>query len=178
MRYSTLYNIILEQIRSYARKAGEREDGIAKGIALEREDGEQCERALVEGSIAKDSARLTALDRLIAKLYEDMVENRISPENFNSLLQRSQAEQNALRNRLERSTERLVKQDREQEDDSRWIAVIKEYADVKELDAAMLNKLVRKIVIHEDPDGNTVRQTVEVHFNFMGQTEKYMLVRE
>ena len=132
----------------------------------------------MEKSIAEDTARLAAIEKLIAKLYEDMIADRVSPENFNSLLERSQAEQKTLKNRVELNAGRLDKQEREREDNSRWIALIREYAGLEELDAATLNQLIKKIVVHEDADGNIIRQTVEIHFNFLNQTDKYKLIRQ
>jgi len=178
MKYDTLFNIILEQIQKYARQAFENEDEIAGRLMRDSEQDGQGETALVEKSIAEDTARLAAIEKLIAKLYEDMIADRVTPENFNSLLERSQAEQKALRNRVELNAGRLDEQEREREDNSRWIALIREYADIQELDAATLHQLIKKIVVHEDTDGNIIRQTVEIHFNFLNQTDKYKLIRE
>jgi DNA invertase Pin-like site-specific DNA recombinase len=176
--YDVLYSIILEQIRSYARQALENEDEIAGRLMRDNEQDAQGERALVEKSMAEDTARLAALDRLIQKLYEDMIAEKVSAENFNSILERSQAEQKALKNRVELSAARLGQQEREREDNSRWITLIREYADIQELDTATLNQLIKKIVVHEDTDGCIIRQTVEIHFNFVNQTDKYKLIRE
>ena len=178
IKYDVLYGIILEQIRSYAKQALENEDEIAGRLMRERRENEQGERALVEKSIADDSARLAALDKLIAKLYEDMVADRVSAENFNSILERSQAEQKALKNRVEHNTARLAKQEQERDNNNRWIMLIREYADIQGLDAATLNQLIKKIVIHEDMDGSIIRQTVEIYFNFMDLTDKYKLIRQ
>jgi len=52
------------------------------------------------------------------------------------------------------------------------------YTDIQELDTATLQRLIKKIVIHEDLDGDIIRQTVEIHFNFKGQPDKYKLIRE
>ena len=41
-----------------------------------------------------------------------------------------------------------------------------------------LNLLVQKIVVHEDTDGDTVRQTVEIHFNFNDKADKRRIIRE
>ena len=128
-------------------------------------------------AIAEDTARLSALDKFVSKLYNDMIADRISPDNFNDFLQKSQAEQASLKNRVEHNTARIA--DKEQsEDNSRWIGLIREYADVKELDAAMLNQLIKKIVVHEDMDENSIKQTVEIHFNFKNHTEKTTVIRE
>ena len=177
MKYDTLYGIILEQIRSYARHALENEDEIAVQLMRESEQDEHGERAIIEKSIAEDTARLAALDKLIAKL-EDMIDDRISTENFNTILSKSQAEQSALKNRIEHSATRLVKQEQERDDNSRWVMLIREYADIQELDTETLNQLIKKIVVHEDIDGNIIRQTVEIDFNFKSHTDKYKLIRE
>jgi len=89
-----------------------------------------------------------------------MIADRVSPENFNSLLERSQAEQKALKNRMELNRARLDGQEREREDNSRWIMLIREYADIQELDAEMLNQLIRKIVIYDN--SRTIPCTIAV----------------
>ena len=61
---------------------------------------------------------------------------------------------------------------------TRWLEIIKDYADIQKLDAVTLNRLVQKIVIHEDIDGETVRQTVEIHFNFNDKADKRRIIRE
>ncbi len=178
MKYDTLYNIVLEQIQKYAKQALENEGEIAGQLMRDSEQDEQGERAIVAKSIAEDTARLAAIEKLIAKLYEDMIAERVSAENFNSLLERSQAEQKALKNRLAHSTARLDNEEREREDNDRWITLIREYADIQALDAVTLNQLIKKIVIYEDMDGSIIRQTVEIHFNFGNRTDKYKLIRE
>jgi len=58
------------------------------------------------------------------------------------------------------------------------LELVKEYVDLQELDGDTLQRLIKKIVVHEDMDGGIIRQTVEIHFNFMGQPDKYKLIRE
>lgn len=178
MKYDVLYNIVLEQIRSYAAKALENEAEVVSQLASQSRGDFDSERTLIKKAIAEDTARLASIEKLIVKLYEDMVEERISTENFNAILSRSQSEQQALRERLGHSQNRLACEQQEQDDTTRWIELIKEYADIQELDTATLQRLVKKIVIHEDLDGDIIRQTVEIHFNFMGQPDKYKLIRE
>ena len=178
MRYDTIYGIVLEQIRSYAAKALSDEKTVIAQLALHSQGELESERRIVEKVIAEDTARLAALDKLIAKLYEDMIEERISTENFNTILSKSQAEQKALRDRLRHSQSRLDREQQEQDDTTRWIELIKEYANIGELDTTTLQRLIKRIVIHEDTDGGIIRQTVEIHFNFMGQPDTYKLIRE
>ena len=46
-----------------------------------------------------------------------------------------------------------------------WEA-IQEYADITELDAATLNRLIKEIVVHESIDSDKTRHiSIEIHFN-------------
>ena len=178
MKYDVLYSIVLEQIRSYAAKALEDETEVVAQLTSRSQGQFDSERALIEKAITEDTARLASIEKLIAKLYEDMIAERINTENFNAILSKSQAEQTALRERLQHNQSRLDREHQEQDDTNRWIELIKEYAEIQELDTATLQRLIKKIVIHEDLDGEIIRQTVEIHFNFKGQPDKYKLIRE
>ena len=178
IKYDTLYGIVLEQIRSCAEKALADEQEAAEQLRENCQADEQAERLLIEQSIAEDSERIDALERIISRVYEDMVAGRITEDNFNRILERSQTEQTTLKNRVMLNRQRLTQQDQEQEDNTRWLEIIKDYADIQELDAVTLNRLVQKIVIHEDMDSDTTRQTVEIHFNFNNQADKRRIVRE
>ncbi|MBP5717702.1 MAG: DUF4368 domain-containing protein, partial [Abditibacteriota bacterium] len=74
--------------------------------------------------------------------------------------------------------ERLDRQDRERADSAKFADIIREYADIQELDAVTLNRLIQKIVVHEDRDGDTLFQTVEIFFNFNPTPDKTTLIRE
>ena len=178
IKYDTLYNIVLEQIRACARKALSDEQEAAAQLRENCQADEQAEREAIQRSIDEDTERITALERIISRVYEDMIAQRISEDNFNRILENSQTEQATLKNRVTLNRERLSQQTQEQEDNTRWLEIIKDYADIQELDAVTLNRLGQKIVIHEDKDGDTVRQTVEIHFNFNNQADKRRLIRE
>lgn len=51
-------------------------------------------------------------------------------------------------------------------DAQQWKEAISQYADIQELDAATLNRLVRSIVVHEKINDDGERHiTIEIHFN-------------
>lgn len=178
IRFETLYGIVLEQIRACAQRALSDEQAVTDELSKDFAAEERAEREAIERSITEDSEKLAALERIISRVYADMVAGRISEENFDHILASSQAEQNMLKSRVKLAQERLVQQDKQQEDNDRWLNLIKEYADIRELDAVTLNRLIQKIVVYEDTEGDAVRQTVEIHFNFRDQTDKKRLVRQ
>ena len=178
MKYEVLYSIVLEQIRHYAAQALGNRTEVIRQLSSQSQADLEDEYTLIRKSIDEDTARLSAIETLITKLYEDRIAERITTENFDAILTRSQNEQKTLRDRLEHNRHRLDQKTQEQDDTTRWTELIKEYADIQELDMATLQRLIRKIVIHEDLDGSIIRQTVEIHFNFMEQPDKYKLIRE
>ena len=118
---------------------------------------------------AKD--RLTVLDRMVSRLYEDMLSEKISPETFEKLLTKTQEEQEALKSQIAEDEDRMSDDNRIIDETQEWLDVIREYADIKELDAATLNRLVKEILVHEEIDKNRKRHiSVEIHFNFKSMT--------
>ncbi len=51
-------------------------------------------------------------------------------------------------------------------DAKQWVEAIQEYANITELDAATLNRLIKEIVVHERIDEDKIRHiSIEIHFN-------------
>ena len=55
----------------------------------------------------------------------------------------------------------------------KWIALIKQYTDPKELTAPMLNSLIEKIVVHEavKTEDGMREQEVEIFYRFIGKID-------
>ena len=113
--------------------------------------------------------KLSELDVLISKLYEDWVAGRINETNFTRMMEKAQTEQEILQKKADTMRERLDGAAREQEDNSKWLSLIRQHADIKELDREMLHLLIKEIVVHEDMAEGKRSTTVEIHFNFMKQ---------
>ena len=98
--------------------------------------------------------------------YEDMVAGRISEANFNLLMEKTQAEQAELKAKVTEGRKKLADEIRLAYDARQWVEAIQEYADITELDAATLNRLIKEIVVHESIDSDKTRHiSIEIHFN-------------
>ena len=84
-------------------------------------------------------------------------------------MEKSQGEQETLQKKADMMRECLDGAAKEQEDNSKWLSLIRQYADIKELDREMLHLLIKEIVVHEDLSEGRRNTTVEIHFNFMKQ---------
>ena len=61
------------------------------------------QREALERSLTKDEERIDVLEKMVLRLYEDMVAGRISEANFNLLMEKTQAEQAELKARLRKA---------------------------------------------------------------------------
>ena len=106
-------------------------------------------------------------------MYEDWSAERISESNFNMLSERYQAEQTELDDRIAALKSAMESADQSAEDVGKWIKLIRQYNDITELDAPLLNTLIEKIEIHEatkGPDGIR-EQEVEIYYRFVGKID-------
>ena len=90
----------------------------------------------------------------------------ISEENFSMLMEKTQQEQTEVQARIESTRKQLSDEVKIAYDTQQWKEAISQYADIQELDAATLNRLVKSILVHEKIDEDGDRHiTIEIHFN-------------
>ena len=164
--YETLYSLVLNKIRECARAALVDGEAVAGRLTDTCEAEQKGQREALERSLSKDGERIEVLEKMVLRLYEDMVAGRISEENFNLLLEKTQKEQAELKARVEENRRRLEDEIRLAVDARQWVESIQEYKDITELDAATLNRLIKEIVVHEAIDSDKTRHiSIEIHFN-------------
>ena len=166
VEYDTLYHLVLNKIRECASAALMDGEAIAGKLTDTCEAEQKGQREAWERSLAKDEERIEVLEKMVLRLYEDMMAGRISDTNFNLMLGRTQTEQAELKARVEEARKRLSDEAKIESDARQWIDAIQEYADITELDAATLNRLIKEIVVHERIDSDKTRHiSIEIHFN-------------
>ena len=82
------------------------------------------------------------------------------------LMAKTQSDQEETKARIQLLQQEQQSHSQSAFDDEQWREAIRQYADITELDAVTLNKLVRQIVVHEEIGEDGVRGiAVEIHFN-------------
>jgi len=110
---------------------------------------------------------------LFVKMYEDWSAGRITESNFNLLSERYQAEQAELDAKITALKAAMESEKQSAEDAGKWVKLIRQYSEITELDAPLLNTLIEKILIHEGvkgPDG-VREQEVEIFYRFIGKID-------
>ena len=164
--YDTLYSHVLRKIRECARAALMDGEAVADRLTNTCEAEQREQREAMERSLTRDEERIEVLDKMVMRLYEDMIAGRISEQNFNTMLERTQTEQTELKTKVSEGRKRLSDEVQLANDAKQWVEAIQEYANITELDAATLNRLIKEIVVHERIDENKTRHiSIEIHFN-------------
>ena len=166
VEYDTLYHLVLNKIRECAKAALTDGEAIAGKLTNTCEAEQKGQREALERSLTKDEERIEVLEKMVLRLYEDMVAGRISEANFNLMLDKTQKEQAELKERVAQGRKKLADEMRLAMDAKQWVDAIQEYADITELDTATLNRLIKEIVVHEHIDSDKTRHiSIEIHFN-------------
>ena len=166
VEYDVLYDLVLHKIQECARAALRDEAAVAGRLSDNCIAEGKAQREALEHALAKDEERVEVLDKMVLRLYEDMVAARISEANFNLMLDKTQTEQAQLKERITEGRKKLADELQLASDARQWSEAIRAYADITELDAATINRLVKEIVVHEQIDPDRTRHiTIEIHFN-------------
>ena len=166
VEYDVLYDLVLHKIQECARAALRDEAAVVGRLSNNCIAEGKAQREALEHALAKDEERVEVLDKMVLRLYEDMVAGRISEANFNLMLDKTQTEQAQLKERIAEGHKKLADELQLASDARQWTEAIRAYADITELDAATINRLVKEIVVHEQIDPDRTRHiTIEIHFN-------------
>jgi DNA invertase Pin-like site-specific DNA recombinase len=172
IRVVVLETLVLQNLQRIVAYAQEDEDEFVRRVmenklAVQRTEQEQSKRKL-----EKQQRRITELDAIIQKLYEDNVKGKLTDERFAKLSATYEAEQAEL----ERSTESLQNIVEAAEMQSvnikSFLKIVKKYTEPTELTPQLLHEFVDKIVVHEADKSSGHRiQRIDIHYNFIGEID-------
>ena len=118
-------------------------------------------------------ARISKLDTIIQRLYEDNVEGKISDERFMELSADYEQEQRELKDRAAALQEELSKSQAATVNAEKFMGIVRKHLAFEELTPTLLREMIEKIVVHEcsyDENG-TRRQDIEIYYSFVGKID-------
>ena len=169
IRYEALYDIVLNNIRTYAELAKNHEQEFIEALCKIGSDNTKKQVAQYEKDVIKIEKRLTEISVIIKRLYEDSVIGKLTDERFCEMSKDYEAESADLKARLSEAQKALSSYKGSTANSAQFTRMIKNYFDIEKLDAAMLNELISKIVVYERDvvEGNR-EQLVDIYYNFVG----------
>ena len=172
IREDVLRELVLERIQA----VNEYIRGDVEGF---QEEWLQCRRTDQDRSIRDDKKkveqakkRLSDLDVIISRLYEDYVLGNLSQDRYKKMSADYEAEQERLKLEIE-VIEEWVEQREEMNDGlDAFIVLTQKYVDVEELTQTIVNEYIKKIVVYA-PDKSSGKRTqkVKIYFNFVDDVD-------
>jgi len=119
--------------------------------------------------LTKAEARLTELDRLFIRIYEDNVSGRISDERFAMMSKTYEDEQKELTTSAQALRQEIDAQEQQSENLEQFIQRVHENANVRELTPYLLHELVKAIYIEavKESDGKR-HQSIHISYDLVG----------
>jgi DNA invertase Pin-like site-specific DNA recombinase len=169
IRKDTLIRVVLEDIRKYSMMAQTDKEGFATQLAALGESKEHQKIQALQTKLKADKARYVELDRFIEKLFEESTTGRMSDSRYQKLSAKYEAEQMELEKQIQHSQSEISRIQQNQQNTSAWLALIKDYADIRELDRIVLSELIDKIVVGETKviDGRK-HVNITIYYRFVG----------
>jgi len=120
--------------------------------------------------LEQSQARISKLDDIIQRLYEDNIEGKISDERFAKMTANYEAEQHTLENRVAELKSTMTSEKESALGVDHFLALVRKYTDIKVLTAEIIREFVEEIYVYkaERIDGRRV-QRIKVVYNCIGE---------
>lgn len=172
IRTVVLRELALDAIKSVSSFVKTNEAEFVKQVressAVQQEDAAKSHKR----RIAKEQKRISELNTLIRRIYEDNVSGKLTDKRFELLSQEYEQEQTELEQSIERLQAELDSFHADSARADKFIEIVKKHTDFSELTPQMIAEYIEKIVVHEaDKSSGERSQQVDVYLNFIGKFE-------
>jgi DNA invertase Pin-like site-specific DNA recombinase len=169
---SIFSGLILGDIREKARLIAIDEDAVIAEIKRKKQADTTSEQKALEKNLQTLRHRLSELEHLISKLYEEMVLGDIPREMVLGMMEKYKKEQQEKSILAAQLAEQLTHSQEVEHDIREWVSLIRKYMGVEELDRELLIKLVDKIVVGQKKVVDGVEmQEITIIYNLVGQID-------
>lgn len=173
IKAEAVLNLIRETLKDIKKYLDEDNEAFTRSIQNEMEEKEKVEIEKKKIRLTESQNRLQELERLMCRIYEDMILNKIPNNRYEILNNQYETEQLTLSKEIKDLEIAISRYEKETDRARKFISLISRYENFDELTTTMINEFIEKIIIHErDRKGSqTSKQKIEIYFNFIGNYE-------
>ena len=119
--------------------------------------------------LAKSEKRITELNVLFQRIYEDNVSGKLTDERFATMSENYEAEQKSLKEAVVMLRNEIEAQDDKTANVFAFVEKVKRYTEIKELTSAIVNEFIDYIMVLKKQviDGKTV-YPIDIYYNGVG----------
>lgn len=152
IQYDDLYQLVLTDIQSKLSLLRANEEFFARRLQVELGNTNTYKMQALQKEASEIKKRLQMLDKKFDQLYEDKLNGLLPVRKFLEMTKNTESEHQQLTEKLAGLESQIAVQKTVDDSISRFMDIIRKYADIKTLDSELLNRLVDKIVV-----GNKVK---------------------
>ena len=172
IRAVVLEQLVLQNLQRVVAYAQDDEDEFVRRVMENKMAAQRTEQERAKRKLEKQERRISELDAIIQRLYEDRVAGALSVERFTKLSESYEKEQAELKQSTEELREVVASAEAQAVNVQSFLKIVKKYTEPTELTPALLREFVEKIVVHapDKSSGHRV-QRIDVHYNFIGEID-------
>ncbi|MDR1409748.1 MAG: DUF4368 domain-containing protein [Oscillospiraceae bacterium] len=178
MRATVLKQMVseyLEQVRAFALQ---HEKAFVKHVVRGEQDKSRKAATTDRRQLLKMQHRITELDTIVQKLYEDSVFGKLSEERFVKLSHGYEQEQKELEEQVRNLSKQVDEQEQQSVNMEQFLRLIRRQTNVTELTPTILHELVERIEVHAPDKSSGKRvQEIAVHLSFIGAIGKLDILK-
>ena len=173
IKAEVVINLIQETLKDIKNYLDEDNEAFIHSIQNEMEEKEKAHIEKKKIRLTESQNKLQELERLMCRIYEDMILNKIPNNRYEILNNQYETEQLTLSKEIKDLELVISRYEMETDKARKFISLISRYENFDNLTNTMINEFVKKIIIHErDRKGSqTSKQKIEIYFNFIGNYE-------
>lgn len=165
-----LYKYILNDINSILKSFWNNNDKFIDILKEEYLSKTNLKTKNLDKEIKKIDLRLSELEKITKKLYEDYALSRITEAMFNKLIIDYNQETTSLNDDKFKLIGEMNTRSENEKNIERFVNIIKKYEYIEELDPILLNELISEIIIYDKKEENgIIKQKIEIHYRFIGE---------
>ena len=173
IRTVILEELILENLREIVSFASRSKDEFVRLVMdsdLRQRDRNIAKR---KRQLADSEKRITELDAIFKRLYEDNISGKLSDERFQKLSADYEKEEQDLKVLASSLRKEVELEESKSSDVDRFLSVVERYTDIPELTPCILHEFVEKIIVHaaSDPKGKNRMQEIDIYYKGIGALE-------
>ena len=184
-----LCDIVLNRIKQMIDEVCEDSDFFVSRLQESQDNNAEVEMQKLAKSVAVSEKRISEINAIIKKLYEDNALGKISDERYAILSGDYEQEQKALQAQVLAAKKELTELTETQSGTEKFVSAVRKYKELTELNEAVIIELIDKIIIHNGvwDDGSTTQsnesrarqgsrtQKIDIYYNFVNTLESTVL---
>ncbi len=168
----TVHEVVLADIQKHAGQALTDRKAMVTEIAERLNLQLSADREQQKKELRQCKQRVSEIENLYAKLYEDLTRELLTEKRFQMLSARYDSEQEELTAKIKELEKSAIADKEQLSSIEQFAEQISGYAGITELNFKIINQLIEKILVSEpvEVDGQKI-QRLTIHYKFIGALE-------